>query len=542
MAVWSKIARLWPVLFVALVLASWNTYTPGDSNDDTSYIALARALARGLGYVSLAEAGAGAHQRFPPGFPMLMAPLQWLAPENYALLRLQVAAFSVLAALLLFRYNQRLGLWRWIPLLTLFNPFWLFSCTQVMSEQPFLAGLLAYFFALDHSLRNESPRNSRWFYLGMGLGLLCALRSIAIVLIPVVAFLLLRQPRRVLLLGAGVALTAGPWLLRSILTGYDNEYAVTRDVWQTLLQNLTYFPTWAGWLLLTGPRWVPPWLPLWVGLLPFGLSVWGLWKLRRPLLLGWVVMGLALLLVWPYQHPRLLLPFLPFLQMGLWHQLGVGHRPLVRCLFGILLAGNLVWSVCDGVTAIPRHKDAGAVAMIRALPAGSVTSTRDQSWWLWTGSPVSMVQQLQSLEREWRWLDSLLSNGVRLIVVEDLASPDSQALLRSWSRRGWLYRQVYASPEALVFAFQPDAGWRASARWQALARTALQMKKPEWAVPLFQKALRSAPYDISAASGLAYALASQGQTQQAAQLVRSILSNDPDCGEALMVQGFLEHR
>ncbi|MBX3169090.1 MAG: hypothetical protein KF760_16910 [Candidatus Eremiobacteraeota bacterium] len=546
--------RFWPLLFWLLALGSWNTYTPGDTNDDTSYLALARSLSQGQPYLDLAFVGHPPHQRFPPGYPLLLLPLQWIWPHNYDVCRLQGLVFAGLAAWAMMAYARRLaeelpGVWRWAPLLALFNPFWLFHTTQIMSEQPFLIGFFACLWFWDQLVRVEQPTFRRFFYFGMALGILTIVRVVAVFLLAVMVLQAIWRWRwrcfqmlPPLLLG--FALTAGPCLLRTVLTGYDNQAdAALSHPWLTFRENLQYFPCTAGLLMVTGFRWLPDWLPLWSGLVPFTLGLCGLWGMRaRPLLLGWVLAGVGMLLGWPFTHPRLLLPFLPFLQLGLWFQLGAVRRPLIRVAFWSLVLVNLVGSALDGWQAIPVAKDAGLLALLRTQTSETVLSARDQSWWLWTDLPMNSVQQMQAVEREWIWLQDICDSQVTLLVVERLQEADSQALLRHLQRRGWLYQEVSRSPNGVIFRFQPEAAWRESFRWQRLARNALSMRRFDWASQLFQRALKVEPYDISAASGLAYTLAAQGRMQEAAQLAKAVLAADPECGEALRVQGFVVSR
>ena len=544
--------RFWPLLFLLLALGSWNTYIPGGTNDDTSYLALSRSLSQGQPYLDLAIADHPPHQRFPPGYPLLLVPLRVIWPHNYDVCRLLGLAFSVLAAGAMMTYTRRLaedlpGVWRWAPLLALFNPFWLFHTTQIMSEQPFLIGLFAILWFWDRVVRVEQPTLRVFFYLGLALGILTLVRLVAVCLVAaIVAHAAWRWRQRCLrlisALAFGFALSAGPCLLRALLTGYDNQAAkAVAHPGLTLLEGLRTFPSTAGLIMLTGFRWIPDWLPLWSGLIPFTLGVYGLWRLRaRPLLLGWVLTGMGMLMGWPYsQHPRLLLPFLPFLQIGLWFQLGAVRRPAVRLLFWLLVLANTVASALDGWQAIPLVKDEGILALLRSQRPETVISARDQSWWLWTDLPINPVQQSQAREHEWNWLQDVWDNRVSFLVVEGLHEPDSQALLRHFQQRSRIYKEVVRSPGGVVFRFQPEAAWRESFRWQRLARCALDMGRYDWATQLFERAVKAEPHDISAASGLAYALAAQGQTKQAEQLATAVLAADPQCGEALRVQAFL---
>jgi hypothetical protein len=520
---------LWLLVFLALVAASWNTYLVGEFNDDVCYIGLARSLSQGHAYLSEWGPGSEAHQRFPPGLPILLTPAQWLAPHNYALCRLVVVACSVLSMYLLAGYSGGLA----IPILVGVHSFWLTSSSSVLSEQPFMVGLLLYLKAVEQPLTRR-----RAIVLGMGLGLVCMLRTVALVLIPATLIYHWRKDRSQLAwFLLAVTLSAGPLLARSLLTGYDGELDKNPNIIQNIQDNLQVLPARLGWMLMLSPDTLPG-LPKWPGLIPLGLAAAGLWKLRRESCApAWVALCFVLLLAWPYPFSRLLIPLVPFLQMGLWRQLG-----RLRWLWALLVIGNLAQSAWEIRHSPARSNDPGVVRIIKTLPAGRAISSSEMLWWLETDVPCVASEPAQALEKEWDWLDRLQAGRVGLIVLFSKGRPEEQRVVDSFQRRPHFYRLVYSCPQALVFAFQPPAGWLRSHRLQASARQLLKWHHPELAVATFQKSLQAAPYDSSAASGLAYALAAAGQTQAARELLNQVLSRDPDCGEAALVRRFLEGR
>lgn len=517
---------LWPLIFLALVAASWNIYLVGEFNDDVAYLSLARSLSQGHAYLSESSPGAPAHQRFPPGLPILLTPAQWLAPHNYTLCRLVVVACSALSMVLLAGYSGGLA----IPILVGAHAGWLNNSSSVLSEQPFMVGLLLYLRAVEQQWTRR-----RAFFLGLGLGLVCMLRTVAVVLVPVTLLFHWRTGRRhfaPFLLG--VALSAGPLLTRSLLTGYDGELDKSRDLLANILENLQVLPGRLGWMLLLSPDPLPG-LPNWLGLIPLALAAAGLWKMRHQSCApGWVAFCFALLLAWPYPFTRLLLPLVPFLLMGLRRQLGP-----IRWLWALLVAVNLVQSAWEIRQHPARVSDPGVIERIRALPPGSAISSSEMIWWLDTDVPCVASEPAQSLTMEWEWLDRLREGRVRLVVLYRKGRPEEQRIVDSFQRRPRFYRLEYTCSQAVVYSFQPPPDWSRSHTYQAIARRLLLWHRPELAVAVFQKALQAAPYDFSAASGLAYALVASGQTAAARPLLDQLRRLDPDCGEAERLLRFL---
>jgi 4-amino-4-deoxy-L-arabinose transferase-like glycosyltransferase len=151
--------------------------------DASLYITTARALAAGEGYTYL---GVPFHAR-PPGFSALLAPVIAAAGTDFRILNLFVAAWGLVAVLLLYRLErERLG---WPLALLVAGALWLnpgfrrLSC-QVMSDVPALALLLACLLVERWASRADAPR--RELVLGLAVGLAAYVRSSLILLVPAI--------------------------------------------------------------------------------------------------------------------------------------------------------------------------------------------------------------------------------------------------------------------------------------------------------------------------------------------------------------------
>jgi len=91
----SKLDRRYVVMVAASVIASavlcglrFDSFQVGGFSDDAHYIVLAESLARGNGFRLISLPQAPAEWAFPPGWPLLLAPLTLLYPGNYTVLKL----------------------------------------------------------------------------------------------------------------------------------------------------------------------------------------------------------------------------------------------------------------------------------------------------------------------------------------------------------------------------------------------------------------------------------------------------------------------
>ncbi len=219
-------------LAVALVAAAV-VYTPrawvsdlGPMPDAGEYAMSARNLAHLRGFV-IELLGREYPPRYPPGFPLLLAPVFWLPGATLANAIHIVAAFAVVAVVLTHALARRLG----GPVAGLLAAGALLLRTefvdwshQVMTETATIAVATAIPVLLH---RRARPDNGRQHSVLVVIGLLCGaailLRHANVVFVPAVAAALLIDPRvRTRPWQSAIALGAGPVLALAALALYDH--------------------------------------------------------------------------------------------------------------------------------------------------------------------------------------------------------------------------------------------------------------------------------------------------------------------------------
>jgi hypothetical protein len=136
--------------------------------DDAFFIVLAKALAQGDGF-KLISSTTPIQPAFPPGFPMLLAPLVWLSPsfpDNVLLLK-SVSIAAMLAAgaltyLYLVRYRQTsTALAAIVAVLTVLLPAFVFLATStVMADVSFTLAQLGVVLAIEHLVAAPPGRDT----------------------------------------------------------------------------------------------------------------------------------------------------------------------------------------------------------------------------------------------------------------------------------------------------------------------------------------------------------------------------------------------
>ncbi len=216
----------WGALIVAglaLVIATL-TFAPqlDPQVDSADYIVLGQALRAGLGmrYIHLPEAPTP--NRLPVGFPLLLAGIEWVAPNSVIARKVLVAACYVGAVILTFRLAAAYIAPRTaflVTVLTALNPFVLGMARLVMSELPYLLVSLLALWLLERAL--EGPgQGSRGAWIGGVAALLVApqLRTIgwSLLLALVVVLLLRRRYRTLTLVLVGCGLAVGLMILAGV--------------------------------------------------------------------------------------------------------------------------------------------------------------------------------------------------------------------------------------------------------------------------------------------------------------------------------------
>jgi hypothetical protein len=184
---WTRTERTCFVLFVAGLLAGlvllvhpWYDRT----NDGSTYLITARALAAGEGYTYLGEL----FRIRPPGFSALLSLcVGGEGGTSFALLNGLVSLFGIAGVVLLY-LHQRTHLGWVLALLTSvavwLNPGYQRLCNQIMSDVPGLALLLACL--LVERWASRHPSWWREIVLGVAIGAGAYVRSITILLVPAI--------------------------------------------------------------------------------------------------------------------------------------------------------------------------------------------------------------------------------------------------------------------------------------------------------------------------------------------------------------------
>lgn len=411
-----------------LSLRGWGTLQVGVYQDDAVYVVLARAIAAGERYGLINEPGPASATKFPFGFPLALAPVVRVFPED----PLVCTAVSLGATLL----NISLLFWGW-PLLGRGSSRWwglggaaLYGVTPlvigqtraVLSDPLFTSFVLLALLLTEAQVRAGGARGWRLAALGVVLMLAVATRWIGVIVCAAVLLRLMwslgwQVPRALARTLAGalgslaLVLLLTPIDLQQLLPG---QHLVSR---QARLQRLRdrpgraetsrqtpahYFTTEVRSVLVAAGggdrerdlarRLGVPALPAAFGIGMSALVVAGAWLgVRRRLLAPSIVLFEALytgaLLLWPFIAIRLLYPLVPFLFVQLliavhavagaaaaWR----GAPP--RCarqaavvVFALLFALALIKSVrVEPSLAMTGDLRAGAAWLARHAPADAV--------------------------------------------------------------------------------------------------------------------------------------------------------------------------
>jgi hypothetical protein len=358
----------WVLASALAVLALVLTYDPKlyINGDNVDYMNLARGVRQGHLWAS---------DKFPPLFPMLLAPVQVLfgmrlLPQKILVTLFGVGTIALLAGIVRRRTSSRSGPWLLFAAATLI-PFVEYS-HYVMSEVPFMFFLCGAITACDRLGDRDGGRPVVRSLVPLALWIAAAFYTRtagAAMAGGVLLWLLLsRRPRHSLILAGLLAITAAPWLLHAVSAKGGNPYV------HQLTQVNPYYPelgtmTVRGWIgrlgenarlyflgivpgiiapAVYGSTYSPPklqktLLPTWVAiplLLPFAAGLWRGLRRRRPArevagacrpepmadpVTCVVLASLLLLCLWPaiWAGSRFLVPVAPLLLLTWWSGWGL---------------------------------------------------------------------------------------------------------------------------------------------------------------------------------------------------------------------------
>jgi len=371
---------------MAVYLASFISTGLGDlSGDSAKYLLLAKALARGDGFVEIEKPGAPPHTEYGPGLPALLAPVVFLAPDSTVAPKLVICACLIAAALLLYflviseGHDIRTAFMLLILLASM--PALARFANQTLSDLPYAAASMLALLLISRKRHEEEFSARAWIVIGLVIGAAFLIRQVAAaLLIGAVAGTLLDKSlaprdraRAAALVTAGFALVAGAWLLRNyIVTGavdpsHADKFFMARDADPfagTIGMAGVLLRTWKGFfayyretssLLLDmssplAPEAARRILPAFA-VLPalLGLAA-RLIKKRGPIEIYFIVY-LIIICAWQSHNPRYLIPIVPvailFAAEGLRIMAGPFKRRGAVALFIIAVLFNLAVFIGD---------------------------------------------------------------------------------------------------------------------------------------------------------------------------------------------------
>jgi hypothetical protein len=431
--------------FIALLLGffAMNDVPLGIFQDDGHYLILARAIAEGEGYRYTNLPGAPAATHFPPGFPLLLAPIWWIAPHfpaNVAWFKLVNVALLPAAALAIRALAQRSAglsapVASVLAVAAVSTVPVLFLNGLLFSETVFIAALCAALVVFDRLLADEDTPSARTaLLLGLGIGALTLLRTLGAALFPaVVAPLLWRRQWRAaaLVTGGALALLApwqawasvhadavpaaiaggyggyGAWLANAWREGgFDFAWAVVAENARGLLIPLTLFGLSDASAVLKG-------VAVLVLLLLVGAGAWSL-RRRASATVLFLFPYLALLIAWPFPPDRFLWPLWPvalmLLARGTAHTSAAGMPRAVRVASPLAAAALgvafLAWHAQTWPTRSWERGERGnarmglaAAGVAASLPAeGLVASDQDAMVHLYAKRPAVPLLALTAVQ------------------------------------------------------------------------------------------------------------------------------------------------
>jgi len=335
----------------------------GDGYDDTVYVGLSKGLAEGRGYVRALVPGMPPASKYPPGWAFLLS-IVWLFskefPANLLGFKLVSVIFTLGLAAVVFYWLR----WRGesfarsflIALLTLFHPYILSFGTSAFSAIPFAALTILSLWLVERYTRLEDPgwRDAIFTSLVVAFSLYLRMFGLSII-IAIMLYLIFRKAKRAVdwRCVALILLWVLPWLLYffsvpQALGDYRQEFFL-RAIEQPELGTITTLDLLARIfgnlhsVLLAGlPGMI---LPSQISLTyvnmaetlrigaPVPLVDYGLPTLiatatlvpilmRRSLLDWYIFLYLGLVLLWPWEPTRFLVPLTPLLYLYLFSFLG----------------------------------------------------------------------------------------------------------------------------------------------------------------------------------------------------------------------------
>ncbi|OGR91622.1 MAG: hypothetical protein A2992_02070 [Elusimicrobia bacterium RIFCSPLOWO2_01_FULL_59_12] len=526
-----------------LYLALAPGYHIGVFNDDGVYVVAAKSLLQGS-YSQLNHPERPPLTLYPPGFPLVLAPLIPLTGMRGPFLKVIPIGLTLLSLILLWKlFEGWLSPKLRILLISLvaFNPLTAAFSGLMMSEPLFICVLLGLFIQL-REIRDDRAEKKAWT-LGLLLGALVLIRTSGVVAIPAVALGLALSRRWHTLartLPVAIAFCGLFYLRNSLVAGASTVY---QSGWGLMFQQLQKAAP--GRILqhvqqilstfflqnLISPMTTPFSLSfLFAGLWAIGIAAMALWSVREFLqvrqdravviaISAFCVFHLGVQIVWIGNEPRYGMPLIPFILFALLKgaERCITRFPKTRIGFAAaagLLIASYISQNAQAVRGAWSSRDPYHPAQTYRWIAGS---TAPDAFLLTSGPAVVYLytNRFTTLEAPARDAEGfyfqLLVQGIDYVLLNPLyhcpTFITSQDPNRIWSqRKRWIladpqaYRPVYQnSAEAReIFQVRPDPTFQAAYVLYLSALSAFDRAAWSEGFELLDQALEKDPGLISA--------------------------------------------
>lgn len=369
----TRAARL--VLLAAFVIAAVLyilALTPyiGEAYDDGRYIALAQSLAKGMGFSEIQVPGNPPESQYPPGWPLLLSTWWFIAPDFPA----NAFGFKLISALCALAFSAvNYGWMRWrgdgsvssvpVTLLTLFNPLVFGLATSAFSEMAYASFSVLALWLVERYARSDSSTWRGAIVPSLVAAWAMYVRSVGIVVaLAAVVFLFFQKQRRKAFVFAALCfLWMAPWFIRGALLP-GNAWTYTQQFMLKSMEQPELGTVGMGELavrvilnlrayVLAGlpGALLPSQVPLTFVNLDGGLRVGspfpgsdillavllaggliGQTLFRRALVDIYVVIYLAMAMLWPWEPTRFVIPLIPFLYAYVLFEVGLFASALGR--------------------------------------------------------------------------------------------------------------------------------------------------------------------------------------------------------------------
>ncbi|MCX6058172.1 MAG: hypothetical protein NTW69_08485 [Chloroflexi bacterium] len=335
------IPSLFMIISAVLGLLRFNSLQLGGSYDDAHYVILAESISSGQGYQLINFPNPQIERAFPPGWPILLAPLTFFFPANYTVLKLFTLTLWLASLLLIHKIFSRRIESPYLEILfglIALNPLLVGTSVSVMSESAYLFFSLIGLVLFD-SWSGGLEKQKYWLAFLIAAAALYSqlIRTIGVsISIAVISYFIFTRRFRETAITLGVFAFGALlqfWLnLRNggslISAGYESQVfngSVSEKVWQMWMNLFGYLnETVTGSLVpvfgekITGI--VGPFIPLLINVIILILILIGWMLSRKKIHLMDVYVLIYLVGILAFWNPkvgsvkaRFLIPMIPFL-------------------------------------------------------------------------------------------------------------------------------------------------------------------------------------------------------------------------------------